>query len=152
MSQANAQATIDKLWEVIRNPPRKTLVSHLGIEITYVGMDGLRGTMPVDERTHQPFGLLHGGASVVLAETLASFGSFLHFDAEKEMGVGLEINANHLRSVTSGKVYGEAKPIHVGRKTQVWAIEIKTDDGKLVCVSRCTIAVVPLPKSWAKPS
>lgn len=147
-----SQSKIDLLTKAARNPAAKNLVTHLGIELTYIGMDGLKGTMPVDERTHQPFGLLHGGASVVLAETLASFGSFLHLDPDTEMGVGLEINANHLKSVRSGVVYGEAKPIRVGRKTQVWSIEIKDGDGKLVCVSRCTIAVVPLqPKSEAKP-
>jgi 1,4-dihydroxy-2-naphthoyl-CoA hydrolase len=140
MNQANA----DLLWEKIRDPNARDLVKHLGIEITYLGPDAIRGSMPVDERTHQPYGLLHGGASVVLAETLASFGSFLHLDAATEMGVGLEINANHLKSVRTGRVLGEAKPVHVGRKTQVWAIEIKSEDGKLVCVSRCTIAVVAL--------
>jgi len=147
-----SQDKIELLWNTVRRPGTKNLVTHLGIEITHIGTDAIRGTMPVDERTHQPYGLLHGGASVVLAETLASFGSFLYLDPQTEMGVGLEINANHLKSATSGLVYGEARTIHVGRKTQVWSIEVKNEEGKLVCVSRCTIAVVPAPpKSEAKP-
>ncbi|RZA04362.1 MAG: hotdog fold thioesterase [Proteobacteria bacterium] len=138
-----SQTNIDLLWKTIRDPHAKNMVDHLGISIDYIGTDAIRGSMPVDERTKQPYGLLHGGASVAFAETLASFGSIVHLDAATEMGVGLEINANHLRSATSGRVLGEAKPIHVGRKTQVWVIEIKNEEGKLVCTSRCTIAVVP---------
>ena len=109
----------------------------------------MRGTMPVDHRTIQYFNILHGGASVALAETLASCGAGIHIDLDRQMVVGLEINANHLRGVSGGnglKVHGEAKPIHIGRKTQVWSIEIKNDEGKLVCTSRCTLAVVDLPK------
>ena len=99
-------------------------------------------TMPVEGNT-QPFGLLHGGASVALAETLASVAAQLNV-AEGEMAVGLEINANHLRGVRTGTVTGTATPIHIGRRTQVWSIDIRDEQGKAVCLSRCTIAVVPL--------
>lgn len=138
-----SQQNIERLWQTIRDPKLKTLVSHLGIEIDYLGPDAIRGTMPVDERTVQYYGMLHGGASVAFAETLASLGSLVHVDVDKDMIVGLEINANHLRSATSGQVRGEGKPVHIGRKTQVWSIELKNEEGKLLCLSRCTIAVVP---------
>lgn len=123
---------------------RNSLVAHLGIELTEVGDDWLRGTMPVDARTHQPFGILHGGASVALAETLGSMAGNLTVDTSKEMVVGLEINANHLRAVREGVVTGTARPLHVGRTTQVWEIRIENEQGKLVCVSRITLAVVPV--------
>jgi 1,4-dihydroxy-2-naphthoyl-CoA hydrolase len=132
----------DHLWNTLHDPAKRTLVSHLGIEVTHLDRDGMKASMPVDERTIQPYGLLHGGASVALAETLASCAAALHIDPDTQNVVGLEINANHLRSVTGGKVHGEAKPLHLGRSTQVWSIEIKDDGGKLVCVSRCTMAVV----------
>ena len=122
-----------------------TLVRHLGIEVTEVGPDFIRGRMPVDARTHQPFGLLHGGASVVLAETLGSMAGNLCIDPATQMAVGLEINANHLRAVTSGWVVGTARPIHVGRSTQVWDIRIENEAGQATCVSRLTLAVVPRP-------
>ncbi|SHG66905.1 uncharacterized domain 1-containing protein [Hydrocarboniphaga daqingensis] len=121
----------------------QTLIGRLGIELTETTRQRVVGTMPVDERTHQPFGLLHGGASVALAETLASVAAQLNV-AEGEMAVGLEINANHLRGVRSGTVTGTATPIHIGRRTQVWSIDIRDEQGKAVCLSRCTIAVVPL--------
>lgn len=120
-----------------------TLVGHLGILITEVGEDFVRGTMPVDARTHQPFGLLHGGASVALAETLGSIGGNLCLDNTVAMAVGLEISANHVRAVTSGIVTGTARPLHVGRNTQVWDIRIENEDGQLTCISRLTLAVVP---------
>jgi len=123
---------------------RNSLVAHLGIELTEVGEDWLRGTMPVDARTHQPFGILHGGASVALAETLGSMAGNLTVDTSKEMVVGVEINANHLRAVREGVVTGTARPLHVGRTTQVWEIRIENEQGKLVCVSRITLAVVPV--------
>ena len=134
---------IDQLWTMIKDPETKTLAENLGIEITHISEAGLKAKMPVDQRTKQPYGLLHGGASVALAETLASIAAVIHIDTENEIAVGLEINANHVRSVTTGFVYGESKPIHLGKKTQVWAIEIKNADGKLVSICRCTIAVVP---------
>lgn len=122
---------------------RGTLVEHLGIEILEVGSDLIRGRMPVDQRTHQPFGLLHGGASVALAETLGSMGASLYIDPEHVMAVGLEINANHLRAVTSGWVTGTARPIHIGRSTQVWDIRIEDERGRQTCISRLTMAIVP---------
>lgn len=121
---------------------RNTMMETLGIRFTEVGDDWLRGTMPVDHRTHQPFGLLHGGASVVLAETLGSSAALLTLDVEKEVAVGLDINANHIRGVTSGMVIGTAKAAHLGRSTQVWEIRIEDEAGKLVCLSRLTMAVI----------
>ncbi|HEX7770680.1 MAG TPA: hotdog fold thioesterase [Dokdonella sp.] len=122
------------------------MVGHLGIRVTEVGDDWLRGTMPVDARTVQPYGILHGGASVALAETLGSVAGNLCVDTTKEMVVGLEINANHVRAMRSGLVTGTARALHVGRSTQLWEIRIENDDGKLVCVSRLTLAVVPVAK------
>ena len=120
-----------------------SMVDHLGMRVTEIGDDYLRGTMPVDHRTKQPFGLLHGGASVALAESLGSLAGTMCLDATKEMAVGLEINANHLRAVTDGVVTGTARPLHVGRSTQVWEIRIEDERGRLVCISRLTLAVVP---------
>ena len=119
-----------------------TALQALGIVFTEQGEDFLRGTMPVDERTKQPYGLLHGGASALLAETLASMAANLCVDDPKhQQAVGIEINANHLRAVTSGSVTGTARPIHVGRNTQVWDIRIEDEQGRLACVSRLTLAV-----------
>jgi 1,4-dihydroxy-2-naphthoyl-CoA hydrolase len=115
---------------------------HLGIEFLELGADYLMAKMPVDHRTKQPLGLLHGGASVVLAETLGSVGAILIVDSSKYYCVGLEINANHIKSATNGFVYGKASPIHIGRKTQVWDIKITTEGGQLVCASRITLAVL----------
>ena len=120
-----------------------TMVEHIGIVVTEIGDDYVRGTMPVDARTHQPYGLLHGGASVALAETLGSLGAMMCADAKTHLAVGLDINANHLRGVTDGIVTGTARAIHVGRTTQVWEIRIEDENGKLVCISRLTLAVVP---------
>ncbi len=121
---------------------KNTLGEHLGMQFTEIGDDFIRGTMPVDHRTHQPYGLLHGDASVALAEILGSVGAALTVDHEKFMCVGLEINANHVRSVRSGVVTGTAKPIHIGATTQVWDIRITDERDKLVCVSRLTVAVL----------
>lgn len=123
---------------------RQTLVGTLGIELTEAGADYLRGTMPVDTRTRQPFGLLHGGASVALAETLGSVAGN-HCVADGHMVVGVEINANHLRAITDGVVTGTARPLHTGRSTQVWEIRIEDEQARLICVSRITLAVVPRP-------
>jgi 1,4-dihydroxy-2-naphthoyl-CoA hydrolase len=120
-----------------------TLMEAIGIQITAMGDDWLQGTMPVDRRTHQPYGLLHGGASVALAETLGSTAAMLTLDPAKERAVGLDINANHVRGVLSGTVTGTARPLHLGRSTQVWEIRIEDESGKLVCISRLTMAVVP---------
>jgi 1,4-dihydroxy-2-naphthoyl-CoA hydrolase len=122
---------------------RDTMVSTLDIRVIEVGDDFLRGTMPVDARTRQPFGLLHGGASVALAETLGSLAGNLCLDPEKEVAVGLDINANHIRAATAGLVTGTARPLHIGRTTQVWEIRIEDEKQRLVCISRLTLAVVP---------
>lgn len=119
-----------------------TMLSHLGIEFTEIGEDYLKATMPVDHRTHQPMGLLHGGASAALAETLGSFASHLVVDSSKFDCVGLEINANHIRPKTEGVVTGIAKPIHLGSKTHIWEIRIEDERGKLICISRLTMAVL----------
>jgi len=124
---------------------RNTMVEHLGIEITEIGDDFLRARMPVDHRTHQPAGLLHGGASVALAETLGSIGAHLCVDPGRFAVVGLEINANHIRGVTSGWVIGTARPLHRGRTTHVWEIRIEDGAGKLVCISRLTLAILEKP-------
>ena len=119
-----------------------TAMEPLGIEFTELGPDFLCATMPVDRRTHQPYGLLHGGASVLLAETLGSTAAML-CAAEGARCVGIEINANHLRAVREGIVTGTARPLHVGRQTQVWDIRIEDAAGRLACVSRLTVAVLP---------
>jgi 1,4-dihydroxy-2-naphthoyl-CoA hydrolase len=132
------------------NATRKnTLVEHLDIQVTEVGDDFVRGTMPVDARTHQPFGLLHGGASVALAETLGSMAANMTLDNRREMAVGLEINANHVRAVTSGRVTGTARALHLGRTTQIWEIRIEDEQSRLTCISRLTMAVVPRPTAKA---
>jgi len=119
-----------------------TLISHVGIEFIEIGDDFLRARMPVDQRTRQPMGILHGGASVVLAETLGSAASNLAINRDEFYAVGLEINANHIRSVASGSVIGTARPLHLGKSTQVWEMQIRDEEGKLVCVSRMTNAVL----------
>ncbi|WP_423815759.1 hotdog fold thioesterase [Rhodothermus profundi] len=118
------------------------LMGHLGIRFTEIGDDYLVATMPVDHRTQQPFGLLHGGASVALAESMGSVGSHLCIDTARYYCVGLEINANHIRSVRSGLVKGIARPLHLGRRTQVWDIRIYDEQDRLVCISRLTLAVL----------
>ncbi|GAA1508494.1 uncharacterized protein (TIGR00369 family) [Agromyces terreus] len=125
-----------------------TAIRSLGIEMTEVTDEALKGRMPVDERTKQPGGVLHGGASVALAETLASWGASFTVDPERFYCVGMEINANHVRPAASGWVHGEARPITRGRTTQVWDIRITDDAGKLVCVSRCTMAVLARPSEY----
>ena len=135
-----APVSLDELNGLSRN----TLIEHLGIVFTAAGEDWLRATMPVEPRTRQPYGLLHGGASVVLAETLGSSAGNLCLDTRVQMAVGLEINANHLRAVRQGVVTGTARALHVGRSTQVWEIRIEDERGRAVCVSRLTLAVVPV--------
>jgi 1,4-dihydroxy-2-naphthoyl-CoA hydrolase len=120
-----------------------TMSEHVGIEFTELGNNYIKGRMPVDHRTNQPYGLLHGGASAVLAETLGSVGSALVADGSKFYCVGLEINANHIRSARDGYVTGQATPLHLGRQTHVWDIKITNEEGKLVCVSRLTVAILP---------
>lgn len=128
-----------------------TLAGHLGITFVEVGAEEMRASMPVDERTRQPFGLLHGGASVALAETLGSVAAQACVDAERYACVGLEINANHVRGVRQGLVYGTARPIHVGRRTQVWEIRIEDEGGRLVSISRLTLAVIERDAGAARP-
>ncbi len=120
-----------------------TMASHVGIEFTELGDNYLKARMPVDQRTRQPYGLLHGGASCVLAETIGSIGSALVIDTEKFICVGLEINANHIRSAREGYVTGIATPLHLGSGTHVWDIKIYDEGEKLVCVSRLTVAILP---------
>jgi 1,4-dihydroxy-2-naphthoyl-CoA hydrolase len=130
------QTTLDQLKEMSKN----TLMEHLGIEHLEIGDDYLKAKMPVDHRTKQPAGLLHGGASVALAETLGSMAAALCVDREKKGIVGLEVNANHIRPVSHGWVTGRAKPIHIGNTTQIWEINIYNEQDRLVCVSRLTVA------------
>ena len=120
-----------------------TLLTTLGIEIVEASKERVVATMPVGPRVYQPFGLLHGGASVALAETVASTGAWLNCDQEKEAVVGIEINANHLRGKRDGTLTDVGTPVHVGRRTQVWEVKITDEAGKAVCASRCTLAVVP---------
>jgi 1,4-dihydroxy-2-naphthoyl-CoA hydrolase len=134
------------MWRSLRtldelNAISGTLSSHLGIKFTEIGTDFVRGTMPVDPRTQQPYGLLHGGASVALAETLGSTAAAMSVDPEYQV-VGQEINANHVRGARSGLVTGTAKAAHIGGRTQVWMIDVLNEAGKLVCISRLTVAVI----------
>ena len=129
---------LDSLNRIMDN----TLCEVTGMRITAVHEDALEGTMPVDSRTHQPLGLLHGGASVALAESLGSMASNLAVDDEHFYCVGQEINANHLRAVRSGCVTGVARPVHLGNSSHVWEIRISTEEGKLCCISRITMAVL----------
>lgn len=122
---------------------QETLLSTIGIEIVEAGRERVVARMPVGPRVHQPFGLLHGGASVALAETVASTGAWMNVDQERERVVGLEINANHLRAKRDGVLTAVATPVHVGRRTQVWEVRVSDEAGKAVCVSRCTLAVIP---------
>jgi 1,4-dihydroxy-2-naphthoyl-CoA hydrolase len=133
--------------ETLRAIAENTMSDHLGIEFTGVGENFVSAKMPVDQRTKQPFGILHGGASAALAETLGSVASSLCIDLNEAYPVGLEINANHIRSVSEGYVYGSARPLHLGRRTHVWDIQIVNEDKKLVCVSRLTVMIVAKQKS-----
>ena len=128
--------------EELNGNTQATLVGHIGILFTEIGVDFIRGTMPVDTRTVQPYGLLHGGASVALAETLGSTGAAMCVDADEYQVVGQEINANHVRAARNGLVTGTARAVHLGGRTHVWAIEIVNDAQKLVCISRITMAVI----------
>jgi len=134
----NKKVSIQQINDSIQN----TMVSTIGIEITDIDDDFICGKMPVDERTIQPFGLLHGGASVAFAETLGSIAGGIRVNPNNATVVGIEINANHLQSCQVGWVYGKATPIRIGTKIQVWNIEIKNDSGNLICLSRLTLAVI----------
>ena len=126
----------------IRKHATRGLADKLGIVIVALTPTRVVATMPVDDRTQQPFGLLHGGASVALAETVASLAAIMNIDIQKFRAVGLEINANHIRAKTEGTVKGTATQIHIGRTTHVWKIEIVDESDRLVCVSRCTMAII----------
>ncbi|MEM7299306.1 MAG: hotdog fold thioesterase [Bacteroidota bacterium] len=128
--------------EVLNDMNKGCMVEHLGIEFTEIGTDYILATMPVDQRTKQPLGLLHGGASVALAETLGSIGATVCIDMNKHYAVGLEINTNHIKSARDGKVTGKAFPIHLGKSTHVWGIEIVNDDDEMVAISRITMAIL----------
>ena len=128
--------------EAVNKMCENTLVDHLGIEVIELGEDYLVAKMPVDQRTHQPMGLLHGGASVVLAETIGSIAASFTVNQKLQHCVGLEINANHMRIVSSGYVFGRTKSIHLGKRTQIWEINITNEEDKLVCISRLTMAVI----------
>ncbi len=132
--------TVTQLNEISKN----TLIEHLGIEFTELGDDFLKAKMPVDSRTKQPAGILHGGASAALAETLGSVAAGLCVDPEKKRVVGLEINVNHIRPVQDGWIYAITRPIHVGNATQIWEIKVHNEEDKLVCVSRLTVANIDL--------
>jgi 1,4-dihydroxy-2-naphthoyl-CoA hydrolase len=128
--------------EAINRMSARTMVDHLGIEFLEIGDDYVKARMPVDHRTHQPHGLLHGGASVALAETLGSVAATFCVDLNKQYCVGLDINANHIKSVREGFVTGTTKPVHIGKKTQVWEVRIVNENEELVCISRITLAVL----------
>lgn len=134
----NTDISVDRLNDIRQN----TLISHIGIDITEVGADFIQATMPVDHRTRQPFGLLHGGASAVLAETLGSMASTLLVDTTMYIPVGIELNINHLKSATSGMVTGTVKPIRIGKQLHVWNIEISNEQNDLIAVSRLTVMIV----------
>jgi 1,4-dihydroxy-2-naphthoyl-CoA hydrolase len=123
-------------------PKNECLQNYLGIQFLEIGPDFLRARMPVDGRTHQPFGILHGGASVALAETVGSMAAAFVVDRSKQRCVGQEINANHIRAVSSGFVIGTAKPVHLGRRSHVWEIRITDEQDRLVCISRLTMFVL----------
>ena len=128
--------------EALNKLSANTMVDHLGILYTAIGEDYLEASMPVDHRTHQPLGLLHGGASVALAETLGSVAAMCCLDTNLQYPVGLEINANHIKSVREGFVTGKVRPLHVGKKTHVWDIRISTEKNELVCICRITMAII----------
>ena len=133
-----ASPTVDDVNRYMRD----VLPGHIGITFTEFGADFLRGTMPVEPRTHQPMGILHGGASLVLAESLGSVAANCVVDPAKRYCVGQEINGNHLRPVKSGMVTGTARPVHLGARSQVWSIEIRDEQERMVCISRLTMAIV----------
>jgi|SRR5690606_3893098 1,4-dihydroxy-2-naphthoyl-CoA hydrolase len=128
--------------EVLNKMSANTMVEHLGIVFTAIGDDYIQATMPVDHRTHQPYGLLHGGASVALAETLGSVAAHCCIDTSIQYCVGLDINANHVKAIKQGTVTGTTKPIHIGKRTHVWEIRITNEQNELICISRITMAVI----------
>ena len=142
--------TIPVTTAMLNQRGENSMCSHLGIEFTEVGDDFMIATMPVDQRTHQPMGIMHGGASCVLAESIGSMAAQFCVNIETHYCVGLDINTNHIRSIREGMVIGKATPFHLGRSTQVWGIEIKNEAGKLISVNRLTMAVLDKPPSLEK--
>lgn len=138
----NTETPLKKIREMSKN----TLLEQLGIEITELHPDTIIGTMPVDHRTHQPMGLLHGGASAALIESLGSVGSSLIVDVRKNSIVGLEVNANHVRGIRAGMVTAKAKIVHCGRKTHIWQVDVTDEKNRLVCTGRLTVLIVPMDK------
>lgn len=134
---------LDGLNDLMTN----TMGGYLDLKFTEIGENYLRMSMPVSEKTRQPYGYIHGGANCVLIETIGSLASALMIDTDKYRCVGIEINANHLRSVTKGSVIATVRPLHIGRTTHVWDVKIETEEKKLSCVGRLTVAIVPAPKS-----
>ncbi|HUQ48885.1 MAG TPA: hotdog fold thioesterase [Gemmatimonadaceae bacterium] len=134
--------SMNNLMEEMRDDLRRGMATAIGIEFVMLSPDKVVATMPVDDRTRQPFGLLHGGASAALAETVASFGAYLNIDKDKQAAVGVELNANHVRGKREGLVTATATPIHRGRKIQVWDIRIEDENKHLICASRCTLAII----------
>lgn len=151
MSTPSSDQQVSTLWkrpssvETLNGLLEDTLAQALGIRVVAVGDDWIVAEMPVDDRTRQPFGVLHGGASVALAETLGSVAAYLTLADDTRVAVGLEINANHIRSASEGRVTGRAEPLHLGRSTQVWQIRIEDEHERLVCISRLTMAVIDRP-------
>ena len=131
------------MLDQLRSRATRHLADTLGIQLVELTKDRVVATMPVDDRTRQPFGILHGGASVALAETVASLAATMNVDLERAYVVGIEINANHIRAKKEGVVTGTATPVHLGRSTQVWDVRIVDEEQRVICVSRCTLAVVP---------
>lgn len=148
MALWNREFDVDTINRYLEGDPPRALSGHLGMRAEAVADDHLVFSMPVDNRTHQPLGLLHGGASVALAETVGSFASNLALPPD-QMALGQEINANHLRAVRHGRVYATAKPVHIGGRSHVWSIEIRDAGGQMVCISRLTMAVLPRPPGVA---
>ena len=140
VDQASSEPSLPDWYRAV---PDSGLPTTLGIQLLELSASRVVATMPVDGRTRQPYGILHGGASVALAETVASLGALMNVDRERQTVVGIEINANHIRAKTEGELTATGTPIHVGRSTQVWDIRIVDEEGRPVCVSRCTLASVP---------
>ena len=138
--------TVPATLQQLNQRGQGNMLSHLGIEFLEINEDSLKARMPVDKRTIQPASILHGGASATLAETLGSMAANLCIDTAKKVCVGMEINANHIRPVSSGWVIGVATPVHIGKTTQIWQIRIEDEAGKLVCISRLTLAVLDIPQ------
>ena len=132
------ELTLERLNSINEN----TLASHIGIEFTEIGSDYLVARMPVDKRTTQPYNILHGGASLVLSETLGSQAAAVLLDLDKQYPVGLEVNANHIKSISSGYVYGRVTPIHIGRSTHIWETRITDEENNLICISKLTVAIL----------